>query len=128
MASIESAVISSAKGIAECLAAALPAEEHHSTTSTPSWMTEFRSGEILTTVDAATILNVTSQAVRLRCERSDDDGSPIGLRFAGTWLVSRRLLLDQIERNNGLHARRVVEGEAEKLSKLAQSKVGSLKI
>jgi hypothetical protein len=88
------------------------------TPTSPSWMLDIAGGEVLTTNDAAAIVGVTtSQAIRTRCERAEEDGFPIGVCFGGAWLISLRLLLANIERKDGLPARLSAESHAKKLPK-----------
>jgi hypothetical protein len=93
----------------------------------PAWMEEIARGEILTTNDAAAIVGVTStQAIRTRCEDREQKGRPIGFCFGGfrgTWLISRRLLMTDIEREDGVPARLSAESRAKKLPKFGSKQI-----
>ena len=87
------------------------------------WMDEVRRGEILTVSQAATICDLTPQATRDRCQQAEDEGTPIAVRIAGVWLISRQRLLEDIELRSGRHERLVAEERAKKASKLGSAQV-----
>jgi hypothetical protein len=93
----------------------------------PAWMCDMAAGEILTTNDAMVVCGVeTSEAVRQRCKRAEDAGSPIAIGLGGAWLISRRLLLTDIERTKGLPARLIAESRAKKLPKFGSNQITAL--
>jgi hypothetical protein len=98
--------------------AALPADPAEPATALPAWMCDMAAGEILTTNDAAIVCGVeTSQAVRYRCKRAEEAGFAIAIYVGGAVLISLRLLINDIERTDGLPARLIAESAAKKLPK-----------
>jgi hypothetical protein len=112
--------------IRECLMASVPelaaklAVLHVTTpqTALPAWMADLDSGELLTTSSAAKICDVTDEAVRQRCQEMEELGTPIGRCVGKIWLVSRRLLLDDLALRKGEHGRLAAASRAEKMPKL----------
>jgi hypothetical protein len=83
--------------------------------TSPAWM---RDADILTTNDGAVICGVgTTAAVLYRCDKAREDGFPIDIYVGGARLLSRQLLLANIERIDGKPARLEAESRAEKLPK-----------
>jgi hypothetical protein len=82
------------------------------------WVDAFDGGEVLRTDQAAFIAGTSDETVRRRCVEAADTGRRIGILFArAVWLVSKRRLLDDIERRDGRSARLAAETRAEKLFK-----------
>jgi hypothetical protein len=114
--------------LAEEFAAARPAPPAEPATALPAWMRDMAAGEILTTNDAAIVCGVeTSQAVRYRCKRAEEAGFPIAIYVGGPVLISLRLLIDDIERTDGLPARLIAESAAKKLPKFGSKQKITLK-
>ncbi|MGD0332451.1 MAG: hypothetical protein ABSA90_04250 [Xanthobacteraceae bacterium] len=114
-AKIHECLIAAAPELAAKLAASIapPAQ------SVPDWMQDLDSGELLTTLDAAEICGVQPEAIRKRCQDLEELGTPIGRCVSGKiWLVSKRLLLADIEQRKGEHGRLVAESRAEKMPKV----------
>jgi hypothetical protein len=104
--------------LAEEFAAGRPAPPAEPATALPAWMRDMNAGEILTTNDAAIVCGVeTAQAVRYRCKRAEEAGFPIAIYVGGAVLISLRLLINDIERTDGLPARLIAESAAKKLPK-----------
>jgi predicted transcriptional regulator len=113
------------------LAAALqqrpPVRAEPSPKKMPPWMSDIAAGRVLTTNDAMAVCNVTTpEAVQSRCRRAEQDDRPIGICFAGYWLIDRELLLDDIALA-GTPARLAAESRAKKLPKFCSDKIPRLK-
>jgi hypothetical protein len=79
------------------------------------WVDTYGDDGLLTS-GAAIIAGVSPDTIARRCREAEEAGRPIGILIAGAvWLVSKRRLLDDIERRLGKHARLVAESRAEKL-------------
>jgi hypothetical protein len=96
-------------------------------TPAPAWMNDIAAGRVLTTNDAMVICNVTTaEAVQSRCRRAEQDQRPIGICFAGYWLIDIKLLLDDIA-PVGTPARLAAETRAKKLPRFCSDKIPRLK-
>ena len=83
------------------------------------WVDQYRAGEALRTDEAATIADVSAETIRRHCADGERNGRPIGVLVAGSvWLVSRRRLLDEIERRDGRPERLAAESRAQKNAKM----------
>jgi predicted transcriptional regulator len=95
--------------------------------TSPAWMRDIAAGRVLTTNDAMVICNVTTaEAVQSRCRRAEQDQRPIGICFAGLWLIDLELLLNSIG-PAGTPARLSAESRAKKLPKFCSDKTLRLK-
>jgi hypothetical protein len=95
--------------------------------TSPAWMADIAAGRVLTTFDAMTVCNVTTaEAVQSRCRRAEQDQRPIGICFAGLWLIDLELLLNSIG-PVGTPARLSAESRAKKLPKFCSDKISRLK-
>jgi hypothetical protein len=95
--------------------------------TSPAWMRDIAAGRVLTTFDAMTVCNVTTaEAVQSRCRRAEQDQRPIGICFAGLWLIDLELLLNSIG-PVGTPARLSAESRAKKLPKFCSDKILRLK-
>jgi hypothetical protein len=121
-------LIAKAPVLAAEFAAGRPAEPADLAKPTlPAWMTDVAGGRVLTTFDAMTVCNVTTaEAVQSRCRRAEQDQRPIGICFAGLWLIDLELLLDSIG-PVGTPARLSAESRAKKLPKFCSDKILRLK-
>ena len=81
------------------------------------WVDAFDAAELLRSEEAAAIADVSSETIRRRCVEAADIGKPLGVHFAGVWLVSRERLLCDIERRRGRSERLAAETRAEKVMK-----------
>jgi hypothetical protein len=85
------------------------------------WINQFRDGEMILSGAAAEIADVSEETVRRRCKDSESSERPCGFLIASVWLISLQRWLDDIEERKGLHARRVAESRAKKLSEMRRS-------
>jgi hypothetical protein len=77
-------------------------ERLKSVETTGDWVDDFAAGEVLRTDEAAFIAGSSSETIRRRCIEAADAGHPIGVLIAkSVWLLSKRRLLDDIERREG---------------------------
>lgn len=74
-------------------------------------------GKTLTTAEAAKVCGVTSEAIRLRCEQSHEQGEPIAQKVGPMWIIPADKLLADLERRKGTHARLQAETELRNLPK-----------
>jgi hypothetical protein len=81
------------------------------------WVAAYSDGELLRSDEAGIVAGLSAETIRRRCSESFDIGQPIGVHFAGVWLISARRLLADIEDRNGLPERLAAESRAEKLLK-----------
>ena len=77
------------------------------------WVDAFDAAELLRSDEAAAIADVSSETIRRRCVEAADIGKPLGVHFAGVWLVSRERLLCDIERRRGRSERLAAETRAD---------------
>jgi hypothetical protein len=81
---------------------------------TGDWVTAYETGDCITCAEAGKIADCSSETARRRCVEADEEGNPLGVRFANTWFVSLKRWLADIEQREGLHARLVAETRAKK--------------
>jgi hypothetical protein len=81
------------------------------------WIDNWKRVEIVSTVEAGIIAGCSPETIRRRCVEAVDVGSPIGVQYAGTWFVSVRRLLDDIELRDGRPARLTAETNVGKIQR-----------
>lgn len=109
--------------LAEEFAAARPIPVDPATPALPAWMRDIAAGRVLTTTGAMVVCDVeTSQAVRYRCIRAEENGSPIAVCFGGAWLIDLELLLADIGAE-GSPARLAAETRAKKLPRFGLKQI-----
>lgn len=79
------------------------------------WVDAWTEGDAIGTDEAAFISGCSTQTVRRMAASAALTGNPIGRQMSkSVWLISRRRLLDWIERHNGLPARVKAQASTEK--------------
>lgn len=85
------------------------------------WVDAWTEGDAIGTDEAAFISGCSTQTVRRMAASAALTGNPIGRQMSkSVWLISRRRLLDWMERHNGLPARVKAKARAEKWKMDAQ--------
>ena len=82
------------------------------------WVDAWRSGDAVTTDQAAMISGVSADTMRRRREDAAAEGQDLGVLHCGVWSFSKRRVLNWIEKHQGLHARLVAEDRARKSADL----------
>ena len=83
------------------------------------WVDAFVEGDAIGTDFAAYICDCSAQTIRRRATDAAAAGKPIGVWFAqSVWLISKRRLLDDIERDQGRPGRLVAETRAAQYAKM----------
>jgi hypothetical protein len=83
------------------------------------WVDAFVDGDAIGTDCAAFICGCSAQTIRRRATDAAAEGRPLGVWFArSVWLISKRRLLDDIERADGRPGRLVAETRAAQYAKL----------
>jgi hypothetical protein len=66
-------------------------------------------GDGLSVEHVAYALECTDETVRKKCEASASTNCPLGFKFPKCWIIGKTRLLDSVEKEEGTHARLVVE-------------------
>jgi hypothetical protein len=83
------------------------------------WVDAFVEGDAIGTDFAAYICDCSAQTIRRRATDAAAEGKPLGVWFAqSVWLISKRRLLDDIERADGRPGRLVAETRAAKYAEM----------
>jgi hypothetical protein len=83
------------------------------------WVDAFVEGDAIGTDFAGYICNCSAQTIRRRATDAAAAGKPLGIWFAqSVWLISKRRLLDDIEREEGRPGRLVAETRAAQYAKM----------
>jgi hypothetical protein len=83
------------------------------------WVDAFVDGDAIGTDFAAYICDCSAQTIRRRATDAAAAGKPLGIWFAqSVWLISKRRLLDDIEREEGRPGRLVAETRAAQYAKM----------
>jgi hypothetical protein len=85
------------------------------------WVDAFREGSAFGSDVAAAIFGCSSDTAVRRANAAAEDGRPLGILLAGTWLFDRERLLNWIERKEGKPARLEAESRARKNADLRSS-------
>jgi hypothetical protein len=81
------------------------------------WVHAYVAGDAIGT--DAYIAGCSPQTIRRRATEAEATGNPIGGWFAqSVWLISKQLLLDDIEQREGLHGRNAAISRVEKYATL----------
>jgi hypothetical protein len=83
------------------------------------------NGALLSLEQAADVCECSDEKIRRACEAAAATKHPLGVRWAGRWLLGKARLLDMIERGKldgrrGKHARLIAEGRAGKYESWAR--------
>src|SRR5882672_8931983 len=74
------------------------------------WIDAFASHDAISSDEAALIAGCSAQTIRRRATEAAEIGQPIGIWFASAvWLISKRRLLDDIEKRKGRPGRLAAE-------------------
>jgi hypothetical protein len=83
------------------------------------WTRAYVAGDAIGTDEAAYIAGCSPQTIRRRAAEAEATANPLGAWFAqSVWLISKQLLLDDIERREGRHGRNAAISRAEKYATL----------
>jgi hypothetical protein len=83
------------------------------------WVDGFVEHDAIGTDEAAFIANCSAQTIRRRAAEATAAGRPIGVWFAqSVWLISKRRLLDDIEKREGRPGRLAAESRAKKYAEM----------
>jgi hypothetical protein len=83
------------------------------------WVAAFFDGDAIGTDEAAFIEGCSAQTIRRRAAEASAIGKPIGVWFASAvWLISKRRLLDDIEKRKGRPGLLAAMSRAEKYAEM----------
>ncbi|MDA9427127.1 hypothetical protein [Bradyrhizobium sp. CCBAU 53380] len=86
------------------------------TPPTSHWAHAYVAGDAIGTDEAAYIAGCSPQTIRRRAVEAAAAGNPIGVWFAqSVWLISKQLLLEDIERRDGRYGRNAAISRAENM-------------